>query len=204
MTLRKRKGIGNWSHSVENSFGRGCRRTGYVMNERRESLRVLRVASQIPIPGIRFASIIDVNDKSIAVNLQQQMRLELAFEWGTSDCIAHWRISMRFRYSGGLVNGELVRMVCPGSTVDKCHVDAEQTADCLMWALWRRRGPTVVSSWGWLLKYLSEFLMSVILWLRPIHWHYTSCLGFTASNKKCYGDCMKGVGRIGHYSLSPR
>ena len=47
------------------------------------------------------------------------------------DCVAHWRISMRFRYNGGLVNGELYRMVCPGCTVDTCHVDAEQTADWL-------------------------------------------------------------------------
>ena len=49
------------------------------------------------------------------------------------DCVAHWRISMRFRYNGGLVNGELCRMVCPGSTVDTRHVDSEQTADWLFY-----------------------------------------------------------------------
>ena len=73
--------------------------------------------------------------------------------------------------------------------------------DCLMWALWRHRSSTVMSSLNWLLKYLSEFLMSVILAFRPIHWHYTTCLGFTDLNKKSYVNYMKDVGRIGHYSL---
>jgi len=50
------------------------------MNGRRESLRVLRDASQMSVPGIQFASIIAVNDRAIAVNLQQQMWLELVSE----------------------------------------------------------------------------------------------------------------------------
>jgi hypothetical protein len=43
--------------------------------------------------------------------------------------------------------------------------------------------------------------MSVILWLRPMHWHCTNYLGFTASKKKFRCGCMKDVGRIGHNSL---